>query len=186
MRARADSAAATADRVVAATIRLFPTMPWDDLTLGAIAEAAGVTVQTVIRRFGSKDGVYRAAVERVTASVTEQRAQAPVGDVAAAVANLVDHYETTGDIAMHLLRQELGVPVIAETTTFGRRLHADWVERVFAPWLDAARGAARKRLCAQLVAVCDVYTWHLLRRQGDLSRAATEASIRQLVEGVLP
>jgi hypothetical protein len=57
---------------------------------------------------------------------------------------------------------------------------------VFAPWLDTRVDAECERLHAQLVAVCDVYTWFLLRRQGGLSRRSAEDAIGELVEGVLP
>jgi hypothetical protein len=40
-------------------------------------------------------------------------------------------------------------------------------------------------LRAQLVAVCDVYTWRLLRRQSGLSRRQTELALTELLEGVL-
>ena len=42
-----------------------------------------------------------------------QRGEAPVGDIPAAVANLVEHYESDGDMALHLLRQEQRVPAYA-------------------------------------------------------------------------
>jgi hypothetical protein len=36
-------------------------------------------------------------------------------------------------------------------------------------------------LLAQLVTVCDVYTWKLLRRQAGLSREQTALAIRELL-----
>jgi hypothetical protein len=38
---------------------------------------------------------------------------------------------------------------------------------------------------AQLVAVCDVYTWKLLRRQSGLSRRQTEQAVVELVNSLL-
>ena len=69
------------------------------------------------------------------------------------------------------------LPAFAEITAVGRAYHCDWVARVFAPWLDTRAGAGRERLHAQLVAVCDVYTWFLLRRQAGLSRRSAEEEI---------
>jgi hypothetical protein len=67
----------------------------------------------------------------------------------------------------------------------GRRHHHAWVTRVFRPWLDARASRARTRLHAQLVAVLDVYTWKLMRRDLGLSARQTEQAIREIVERML-
>lgn len=185
MTARADAARATGERIRAAAFALLSTRYYDDVTLDAIASDADVTVQTVIRRFGSKDGLVRALITPVSSQVAAQRGEAPVGDIAGTTANLVDHYERMGDLAMLLLRQEERVPAYAEATTVGKRMHADWVRSVFAPWLDAGTAVERKRLHAQLLATCDVYTWYLLRRQQGLTRRQTELALIELLKGVL-
>jgi AcrR family transcriptional regulator len=185
MTARADAARETGERIHAAALALFSTRYYDDVTLDAIASEADVTMQTVIRRFGSKDGLARALITPVTSQVSAQRGEAPVGDIDGTAANLVEHYERMGDLAMLLLRQEERVPGYAEATAVGKQFHSDWVRSVFAPWLDADTGVERERLHAQLVAVCDVYTWYLLRRQQGLSRRQTELALTELLKGVL-
>jgi hypothetical protein len=77
------------------------------------------------------------------------------------------------------------VPAFAEVAALGRKVHADWCARVFAPWLDTRSGVARQRLGAQLIAVCDLYTWYLLRRQQGLSKRQTRLALSELVEGTL-
>ena len=46
--------------------------------------------------------------------------------------------------------------------------------------------AQRKRSLGQLTAVTDVYTWKVLRRDLGLSRQEAQASIRDLVDQILP
>lgn len=186
MRARAESAAATADRVIAAARTRFRSEPYDNIKLDDVAADAGVTVQTVLRRFGSKEGLVRAVGAAAAPAILAQRDEAPAGDVTGAVANLVEHYEQAGDEVLHLLRQESRVPAFAEITANGRQYHAQWVERVFQQWLAKRTRADRARLKAQLVAVCDVHTWYLLRRQAGLSQRNTARAIVELVEGILP
>jgi len=185
MRARAVSAAATGMRILGAARARLLVQPYDETTLDDVAADAGVTIQTVLRRFGSKEGLARAIADQIGQEAIPQRDSAPAGDVVGAVAVLIEHYEQLGDMVMQVLRQELRVPVFAEITAVGRAYHRDWVARVFAPWLNTRAGAGRERLHAQLVAVCDVYTWFLLRRQAGLSRRSAEDAIRELVEGVL-
>lgn len=186
MSARAHSTRATGERILEAGLARFSTDYYDDVTLDAIAADAGVTVQTVIRRFGSKEGLVRALADSERAIVSAQRGEAPTGDIDGAIENLVEHYEQEGELAMLLLRQEEQVPALGEAAASGKQLHAEWVARVFAPWLDESPEAARRLLQAQLTAICDVYTWHLLRRRSGLSRAETQQALIELVKGVLP
>jgi AcrR family transcriptional regulator len=183
--ARARSAEQTGERILAAAYVRFTSTYYDEVTLDQIAADAGVTVQTVIRRFGSKEGIIRALTEVITRRVVAQRGEASAGDLREAVANLVEHYESEGDMAMHLLRQERRVPAYAEVTGQGKRLHSAWCARVFEPWLDDLERVDRQRRSAQVVAICDVYNWYLLRRQRGLSRRQVELALVELLEGVL-
>jgi AcrR family transcriptional regulator len=181
MRARAEAAAVTGRRILEAAIELHRERFFDQVSLEDIAERAGVTVQTVIRRFGNKERLIEAAAEEGTRQVIRQRDQAPVGDVDGAVENLVDHYEEWGESALRLLAQEERVPAFRSVTDAARAFHHEWVERTFAPLLAKRTGAARQRLLAELVAICDVYFWKLLRRDMSLSRKQTELAIRETI-----
>ena len=182
MRDRARTTAETGERILAATTQLFVGGPFSQLTLAAVATRAGVTVQTVIRRFGDKEGLIAAAAERGHAAILAQRDRAPVGDVPAIVETLVDHYEAAGDIALRLLAEEGNSAQIAAITREGKGYHRKWCARVFAPALDGLSGLDRQRRLAQLVAVCDVYTWKLLRRDAGLDRREVAIALQELLE----
>lgn len=182
---RASSAAETGRRILQATEDLFMEGPLADVTLKAVASRAGVTVQTVIRRFGDREGLINATAESASARVMSQRDAAPAGNVPAAIGNLLDHYETTGALALKLLEEERASPVLAGITDGGRRLHRQWCERVFAPFLEdrfPPGGADRDRRLAQFVALCDVYTWKLLRLDAGLGRDQVALSLLEMLE----
>jgi len=181
MRARAEAAAETGRRILEAVIELHRERFFDQVSLEAIAERAGVTVQTVIRRFGNKERLIEAAAEEGKRQVIRQRDQAPVGDIDGAVKNLVDHYEEWGQSALRLLAQEERVAAFRSVTDVGRAFHYEWVERTFAPLLAKRTGMVRRRLLAELVAICDVYFWKLLRRDLGLSREQTELAISETI-----
>jgi AcrR family transcriptional regulator len=185
MVARAESAAATAERILDAAVEVFWEAPGAAVSQEEVARRAGVTVQTVIRRFGGRDGVFAAAAEREADRVSRQRDEAPTGDARAAVRVLVDHYEAMGDRVVRLLAEEERVPALREVADRGRLLHRQWCARVFAPALAGLAGAERRRRLAQLVAICDVYTWKLLRRDTGLSRRQTELALVELLEPIL-
>jgi AcrR family transcriptional regulator len=182
MVARAEAARATAEQVLAAALELFTEKPFEDVALEEIAERAGVTVRTVLRRFGSKEELFTAAMNQAVETMTRQRAVAPAGDVAGAVANVVEHYERWGTNRLRLLAQEDRIPVVAENVRGGREYHRSWVRRTFAPLLNSCAPAARRRRVAALVALTDVYMWKLLRRDLGLSRSDTERILVGLIQ----
>jgi AcrR family transcriptional regulator len=181
MGARAVAAEATATRVLDVAVRLFTEYPYDEVSLDMVAGEAGLSRRTVLRRFGSKEGLFGEAMSQARDEMIAHRQTAPVGDVAGAVANVVGQYERWGKNRLRLLEQEARIPLIAEWVKGGREWHWSWVERVFAPQLKGARGAERKRRVAALVVLTDVYTWRLLRLDLGLSVADTE---RTLVEQI--
>ena len=185
MTARAESAAQTGERILDAAVELFWERPTDRLSLEDVASRAGVSVQTVIRRFGGKEGVLVAAVEREGERVEAQRGTAPVGDLAEAVRVLVDHYEEMGEGVLLMLAAEPQFPGLTPIIERGRVVHRQWCSRVFAPSLEARRGVDSTRLFAQLVAVCDVRTWQLLRHDGRLSRRQTERALVEMLDPLM-
>ena len=181
MGSRAEAAEETRTRILDAVIGLHTERYYDQVSLEDVAGRAGVTVQTVLRRFGSKERLIDAASEVVRGRVASQRSEAPVGDVAGAIENLVDHYEEWGESVLRLLAQEDRVPAFRKATDAGRALHHEWVERTFAPFLAERAGEARRRLLAELVAVCDVYFWKILRMDLGLDREQTALALRETI-----
>lgn len=180
MRERARATLRTRERVLDAGVALFAETPYPQLTLAMIASRAGVSVQTVIRHFGDKEGLIADCARSVEARVREQRGQVQSGDVPGAVTNLVEHYEELGAVALRLLAEAEASPSVAALAETGRTLHRDWCARVFAPLLPDA-GEERARRLAQLVALCDVHTWKLLRDAG-LDPSQTATALLEMIE----
>jgi AcrR family transcriptional regulator len=181
-RARAESAAATAERILDAAETSFFERESGEVTLSEVAASSGVSVQTVLRRFGSREGLMTAAVARVAAKVSLQRGAAVPGDSAGAVAVLVDHYEELGDRVVRLLGESPRSGLARQLTKMGFAYHVEWCKRVFAPTLEQLQGEELARRTAQLVAATDVYIWKLLRRDQGLSREETERAMVELIE----
>jgi AcrR family transcriptional regulator len=184
MSARADATRATAARILDAALEVFWERPTHQISLEDVARRAGVTKQTVLRRFGSKSGLLAAAGERSFERVRAERDIVTPGDTAGAARALVAHYERLGDGVLRLLAEETREPALRPLVDRGRAYHVDWCARAFEPALRELRGAARERRLAQLVVVTDVYTWKLLRRDRGLSRRQTETAMRELVEAL--
>ncbi|MEW1808013.1 TetR/AcrR family transcriptional regulator [Pseudarthrobacter sp. NPDC080039] len=183
MTKRAESAAATAERILDAAAAEFEAgTPIAGITLDAVAARAGVSVQTVLRRFGDKEKLFSAAAERQAARVATERDAAVPGDLAGAVANLAAHYERDGNLALRLLAEEASSPFMAAVTAGGRAYHRSWCAQVFGPFLDGLGDDARERRLAQFVTVCDVYVWKLLRHDAGLDPKAYIQAILELLK----
>src|SRR2546423_8172793 len=100
--ARAEAAEATGRQIVEAFLARLMTQWFDEITLDCVAEDAGVTVQTVVRRFGGKEGLLTEAVKIFAVQVRAHRGN-PQGDIARIVGNLFSDYEQTGDAVIRLL-----------------------------------------------------------------------------------
>ncbi len=184
MATRAAAAEATRERILDAASDAFLASWYDDVTLREVAAAADVALQTVVNHFGTKEALYGAAVERISDAIEARRYDVEPGDVEGAVAALIDDYDRTGDFTLRALAEEGRLAVVGPGLARGRRGHQDWVEHIFPTALTGLRGAARQRRLAQLVAVTDVYTWKLLRRDKGLSRDQTVLAVRELVEAL--
>jgi AcrR family transcriptional regulator len=181
---RSVAAAATRARILRATLELSTEKLTVEIVLADVAGRARVTVQTILRHFGSRDGLFDAAVEFAGAEVVAERA-APVGNVTEAVRLIIDHYEARGDWVIALLAQEANDERIRSITTPGKQLHRNWVKTVFDPQLVNLAESARQVTTDLLVVATDVYTWKLLRRDRGLNRRHTEQRMRHLVDAIL-
>jgi AcrR family transcriptional regulator len=182
MTARAQSAARTPERVVAATRELFGEKAIADITLADIAERSGVTVQTVLRRFGDKDGVWAEVFARSADEVYAQRGRVDPDSLDAVVDTLVEHYEQWGATMLKMLAEEATTPSIRPVLAEAAAYHETWCETAFFGVLASLPKGERLRHLAKLVAICDLRTWETLRLRSDLSRAETRRAIYELLE----
>ena len=172
---RGAAAEATRERILAAAAELFLERWYDDVTLAAVAERAGVSGQTVINHFGGKEQLAAAAHQRLSDGIVSLRYTPEAGDIPALVEALVEDYETTGDAVIRLLALEDKVPSLQPLLAKGREGHREWVQSMF--------GAPE--LLAELVVATDVYSWKLLRRDQGLSRDETVAAMLRMVQALL-
>lgn len=184
MRTRAEQAAHTRQRILQSTLSLAFERPIVAIALPDVAERADVSVQTILRQFGSRESLFDATEEFAEREVLAERDTQP-GDIDHALETIVQHYELRGDGVLLLLGQETWEPRAAHITASGRQLHREWVARAFAPVLPTRDRAERDILIDLLVVATDVFTWKLLRRDRGHSRAETVALMKRMVAALL-
>jgi AcrR family transcriptional regulator len=158
--------------------------PGRSFTLEEVAGRAGTTVQTVLRHFESKSGLLAAAARRGMASTQAGRDQVPTGDLLGVAQYLGRHYEEVGDAVLRMLTFETQGPDLASIAERGREMHRAWVERVLEPLIDRVAPDDRPRRVAVLVAVTDLLTWKVLRKEEGLEQHEYQRSVHELLEAL--
>ncbi|MGX5653179.1 TetR/AcrR family transcriptional regulator [Geodermatophilus nigrescens] len=184
MRARADGLARTRERILAATRRRLLTMPYDDVRLADVAAEAGVSQQTLLNHFTSKEGLALAVAEALAPEIEALRGPVAPGDVAGFVRGLMRQYEALGDANVRLAGVAERIPALAPGMEFARGRHTALLEETFGGHLPADP-RERRRALAALYAVTDVGTWKLLRRDLGHSRAETTTVLQSLIRAAL-
>lgn len=185
MRARAEATAATREKILDAVEVAFEELLFDEITLAAVAERAGVSVQTVLRHFESKDSLFMASFLHTATKMAADRDVMPRGELPDLVGDLVDHYEKYGNRLLRMLAQEERQPTLRALADLGRLFHVEWCKQAFSPALKGVRGAKRDRRIAQFVACTDIYMWKLLRRDRGLGIGQTKLAMLELLEPLM-
>ena len=182
--ARAEQEQRTRAALLDAADEAFLSGPWEAVSLEQIAATAGVAKQTLLRHFGSRDGLLEQTLLRAIGEVSEQRLSAPRDDIAGAVDNLLDHYEQRGGRAMRSSNLN-GAVAVMEIGRRAREFHYEWIDHAFGGWLARLPARERRRVRAALIAVCDVQSWWILSHDLGLSRADVRATLIMTIRRTL-
>ena len=186
MTARAQAAERTGERIIDAMLGLYADVPYDQIRLDDVASTAEVTVQTVIRRFGTKPGLLAATVERELAALAADRAAAVGESPEETVSSLVRYYENHGALILKLYAEAGQAPGVPELAARSRSYHVEWCKTAFGTHLASGQDrTTRGRRLAQVVAICDATTWRILRFDGGLSARQAELAILEMLLPVL-
>lgn len=182
--ARAEAAEASTRRIIEAFLKRAETEWFDKIKLDDIAADAGVTVQTVVRKFGSKMGLLEVAHKHMGESVAVRRVVIP-GDLDSAIDALTRDYEEAGPLVLRLLDQEQMHPVLKPTLEVGRQGHRDWLKETFAERLKLLTPARRQATLDALVVAADIYVWKLIRLDMGRPISAYKQIVRQMILAAL-
>jgi len=181
---RAAAAEATGERILDAFIRQLRTSWFDEIRLDQVGRDAGVAVQTVIRRFGGKEGLLEAAHSHFGSAIRRRRSTPP-GDADAALAATIEDYEQIGDLVLRVLAQEDRYPPLRAVADVGRAAHRQMVGGQFRPWLERLPAGEREAAQDALVVATDIYVWKLVRRDFKRSTGQLAALMRRMIAAAL-
>lgn len=164
MSERAKQVARNDRRIMDALAELWLELPLSELTLDKVAHRSGVTVRTILRKFGSKEGLLKAFIENDGDRFTRKRMQVIQGDLPGILDALLEEYEHMGDALIRTLTIEYDFPSTQEILKKARMIHREWCATVFSPYLPPSSSESYDTVLSAFIAVTEFYLWKLLRR----------------------
>ena len=173
MQQRAAKVAATEKRILEEAIGLWHEMGPEDITLEMIAERSGVSTRTLLRKYGSRDGLIRACILHDASSNRRTRLIGRAGDIRDLLHYLLEEYEEMGDAVMRTVYAAGQHEIAGVILENGRSVHRKWCEDSFAPYLKDCNGEEYETRLLAFIAATEIYLWKLLRRDLGKSREET-------------
>lgn len=182
--ARAESTRRTREAILDAAVRAFGDRWFDEVTLGDVAREAGVSQQTVVNHFGSKEDLYLVGIaERWAPRIARLRSQVVVGDLDSVVHIAFEGYEQSGVGTLRALALADRSATLAGIVGAGGTAHHEWVAGALAPLLTDLDDTARRRTIRLCAVALDVRTWEQLRKTQSADEARED--MRALVESIV-
>lgn len=183
-KARARSEEATGKAILDAAYQEFSRELFDRVTLNRIAELSGVTVQTVIRRFSSKEELFRQFALREEKRILMQRNVPEEEGLESAIHALIRHYERDGELVINFLAQENQFEEIKKITDHGRKIHNEWVKKYCHQLLKGDTQEDRKLKLFAAITATDIGTWKLLRKDYGMEPEKIAGVMMTLLNGI--
>ena len=184
MGVRAKAAETTSEEIIRVVGELWMKYSIHEITLHMVAQNAGVTVMTILRKYGSKEGLFEAAIRADTAGIQDVRKESQAGNIIQSISILMKEYEYAGPAVIRTLAVENDLPVAAKILKKGRELHKEWCKRIFAQYLPVSNDKEYKIMLGSFYAATDIYKWKLLRKDLGYSEEETEKIFIKTVQGI--
>lgn len=185
MTIRADQMALTERNILSAVVALWLELPLHEITLERVAERAGVTVRTILRKYGSKEGMIEACLLQEDVSVDPGRPAPEPGNIQAILDLLCAEYEAMYPAVMRTIAAVEQFSAAAHILEKGRKYHREWCAQAFSPFLPAPGSANYEPGLSAFIAATEIYLWKLLRKDMGKSVEEAKAVFQLLIEGLI-
>jgi AcrR family transcriptional regulator len=172
MSERAKQVARNDRKIMNAMSDLWIELPLTEITLDKISQRSGVTVRTILRKFGSKDRLLEACIENDADRFTNMRMQVTPGDLDGILDTLLEEYELMGDALIRTLTVEYNFHSTQGLLQKARTMHREWCVFVFEPYLPSKSSENFETVLSAFIAGTEFYLWKLLRK--DLGKSVKQ------------
>lgn len=171
--------------IIKAFGRLWTKYSLKEITLEMVANEAGVTTRTVLRKFGSKETLMAESLSTDPLEISEERNNAKIGDIDDILTILLSNYENIGEAAIRTIYLEPELEMAREIGIKGRAIHKAWCMKVFAPYLPDIKSPDYEIQLTSFIAATEIYLWKLMRKDLKLSKKKTFSVFKNMVEGLI-
>lgn len=182
---RAEKAEETGRRILNAMVSLWLREDIRDISLEQVAAEAGVTVRTVMRKYGSKEGLMSATIQQQAAQHLLIRNSGKPADWKEALMLLLQEYELMGEAVIRTLSVEHELPAARELIEHGRQEHLNWCARTFAGFLPPVHADIYRQRLLAFVSATDLYVWKLLRKDRHCSLEDTFGIMKDTIKALI-
>ena len=172
-------------KILQAMIQLWIKFPINEITLEKVAAQSGVTVRTLLRKFGSKEGLMEACIENTETGRRTNRESAIPGSYKEALGILLDDYEMIGDASIRTLAVEDELPIAKKILNTGRANHREWCKKIFGLDLPDLHSPEYELRLLAFITATEFYLWKLLRKDLKKSYSETFDVFEALIEGLI-
>jgi AcrR family transcriptional regulator len=185
MNVRAKKVSDNEKRIMQSIFGLWEKLSIHEITLEMVAKDSGVTVRTILRKYGSKEGLIETCIEKDISNIKKVRDTASEGDYLEALKILLKDYERIGDAAIRTLAIEQELPIAKKILDNGRAYHKEWCKHVFGPFLPDPSASDYESKLLSFITATEFYLWKLLRRDLNKGQEATFSVFKSLIEGLI-
>ncbi|MFB6340195.1 TetR/AcrR family transcriptional regulator [Saccharicrinis sp. FJH62] len=182
---RAKEAGNTKNKIIKTVGLLWTKHSLKDITLEMIAKESGVTIRTILRKFGSKEMLLEECVSLDAPDIMHGRETVIVGDVDQTLQTLLSNYESMGEAAVRTINLEPELDIARKIGEEGRKKHREWCARMFAPYLPKPDTSHYETDLTAFIACTEIYLWKLMRKDLKMGEEQTLAVFKKMVEGLI-
>ena len=142
-------------------------------------------MRTILRKFGSKDGLFEECLAYDSANISKNRDVAKPGDLDHIIRTLIDNYEEIGDAAIRTIMLEPEMEIARKIGEKGREVHRMWCAKMFASFLPNRQATQYEIELSAFVAATEIYLWKLLRKDLKMDKEEVITVFTKLVKGLV-
>lgn len=172
-------------KIIKAFGRLWNQYSIKEITLEMVSGEAGVTTRTIMRKFGSKEGLLAESLTVLAAEIESSRKETKASDIDAVLQALLSNYETMGEAAIRTISLEPELEIARQIGQKGRELHRNWCIQMFSSYLPDPNTPEFEIQLNSFIAATEIYLWKLMRKDLKLSKEQTFEIFKNMINGLI-
>jgi len=167
--------------ILETVIREMETRPVDDLSMGEVAEAAGISLRTLYRYFPDRPSLLSAAGQHVVDSLDLPIAIDGPDAISASFLDAARRFSTRPQLARALVHTAAG----RAARSSARTQRTDAVGAALSPLTDSLDAATARRAAAVISHLCSLQSWVTVANDTGLDDEESQAAVAWAIDTLI-